>query len=236
MKFKLAAAGVLAVLVQASHASAGIGTVTYLGYVLNTQVVSGVLEAAPDVDNADLFGGGDLEFDPIEATFVYDTQQGFDTTDGSTFDELDGGSTFFTSSPLLSATFTVVNQTTMDEYTYNFTPDFYADVTTSTGTGNYNYIQEIAYSSAGDQTITYIEPDAPAPASLDQPFFGTGDGSGSYFNPGATNTGMFDSIVFDPLEVSVSYVPEPGAWALMIAGLGLTGAALRRGSRRRRIA
>ena len=44
-----------------------------------------------------------------------------------------------------------------------------------------------------------------------------------FFYPGPFFTGSFD-----PASVRIAYVPEPASWALMIAGFGLTGAALRR--------
>ena len=224
MKAKLLAA-VCAIVAasQAPHALAGTGTVTYFGVVDNTQTLNGHVEPAPDYDVAHLFGRGNLEGDFLTATFVYDTSRGFETTDGATYDELDGGSSFFTSSPLLSATLTVQNARTGKDYLYSFTPDYYADVYTSAG-----YLDEIGYSTAGDQTYTYIEPDDAGPTSLSQSFSGTGYGSGSYFDPGLTNTKTLDSIVFDTLSVNVTAVPEPSTWALMIAGVGLVGFALRR--------
>ena len=43
----------------------------------------------------------------------------------------------------------------------------------------------------------------------------------------------FGSFNVQHVESLVSGAPEPGVWALMIAGLGLVGAALRFGQRRR---
>lgn len=37
---------------------------------------------------------------------------------------------------------------------------------------------------------------------------------------------------FDPLAVSATHTPEPGTWAMMLAGFGMIGAALRRPRRR----
>ncbi len=232
MKFRLAAAGLLAGVCLAPSVFAGTATVTYFGIVDNTQDILGFVEPAPDYDNAHLFGGGNLEGDFVQAVFVYDTNLGIESTDGSTYDELDGGAAFATASPLISATLFVQQPTTSLVYDYTFTPDYYADVYTSSAQG---YIDDIATSTAGDNTYTYIS-ETSAPASLSQSYFGLGYGGGSYFDPAGTNTGKLDTIVFDTLEVSVSYVPEPGAWSLMIVGVGLTGAMLRLAGRRRGVA
>jgi hypothetical protein len=62
-------------------------------------------------------------------------------------------------------------------------------------------------------------------------------GSGSQTGPGpfayATNAGLayFQSVTIDSFEAALSStpsVPEPASWAMMIAGFGIAGAALRR--------
>jgi hypothetical protein len=66
-------------------------------------------------------------------------------------------------------------------------------------------------------------------ASLGAPLLVIGDGSGS--DPSGIGSMRVHGISFDnaPTEnVLVSTAPEPGAWALMLAGVGLAGAALRR--------
>jgi len=226
MRLKLALAASLSLLGQAPAASAALGTVTYFGVVDNTQLIYGFTEPAPDYDLAGLFGGGNLEGDLVEATFVYETNFGTPEGLSGQYDEVNGGVAFDATSPLLSATLTVEQPTTLDLYSYSFTPDYYAIAYTSA-----SEVAEIAYSSGGDQTYTYIDTSG-APTSLTESFSGYGYGGGSYFDPGGTTTGLFDTIVFDTLSVDVSVVPEPQAWTMMVAGLALTGATAR--SRRRR--
>ena len=224
----LGAALLIAAVTQAPSAIAGSATVSYFGVVNNTQSVLGQMESAPDTDLANLFGGGNLEGDFLTATFVYSTSLGSQTTDGQTYDERDGGLGYPAASPLLSATLSIDNALTGGVYSYTFSPNYYADIYTSAG-----FLDEIGYSTAGDQTYTYIQPTAAAPTTLTSSFSGLGYGPASYFNPGATNTGSLDTIVFDTLEVTVSAVPEPSTWALMIAGLGGLGLVLRRQKSRR---
>jgi hypothetical protein len=57
-----------------------------------------------------------------------------------------------------------------------------------------------------------------APARLDTPFHGQGYGTGLWK----------DKLGLTVLSVTVSPVPEPSTWAMLIAGFGLLGAALRK--------
>jgi len=230
MKLKLATACLVAALTQAPHALAQTtGTVTYFGVVANTQTFyfgdETVTEPAPDYDVADLFGGGNLEGDFVTATFTYSSAYGIESSDPGDYDELDGGSSYPVSNPLLSATFSVEQPTTLNVYNYTFTPGYYSDVYTSS-----SYIDDIGASTAGDDIYAYIEPAlGDGPTSLAQSYVGDGYGGGSYFDPAGTNTGLQDAIVFDVLQVSVtaSAAPEPSTWALMIAGIGAVGFGLR---------
>lgn len=54
------------------------------------------------------------------------------------------------------------------------------------------------------------------------------DGIRLAWGPDGFNVGM-DNIAFDVRRIDAGAVPEPGAWALMILGFGVAGAALRRG-------
>jgi hypothetical protein len=234
MKLKLATACLLAALVQAPHALATTGTITYTGIVSNTATYTydGVttVQTAPDYDVADLFGGGNLDGDFVFATFTYSSANAIEQYDNGVYDELDGGSSYPTGSPLISATFTVEQPTTLDLYSYTFTPDYYSDAYTSA-----SYIDDIAYSAAdnnfegGNDIYAYIIPGFDdGPTNLAQSYEGGGSGVGSYFLPSSTNTGELDSIVFNTIGVSVvAAAPEPSTWALMIAGLGAAGLGLR---------
>jgi len=227
MKLKLATACLLAALMQAPHALASTGTVTYFGVVDNTQTLyyanETVTEPAPDYDVADLFGGGNLEGDFVTATFTYSSGYGLESYVPGEYDELDGGSSYLTTDPLLSVTFSVQQPGTYNTYSYTFTPDFYGDVYTSK-----TYIDDEGTSTAGDSIDAYITYLSDGPTNLAQSYYADGYGSDSSFLPGATNTGQLDAIPFDVTEVSVvASAPEPSTWALMIAGLGAAGLGLR---------
>jgi hypothetical protein len=238
MKLKIATACLFATLAQAPHARATEGTVTYFGVVNNTQTLYGRTDTAPDYDVADLFGGGNLDGDFIVATFTYNSAFGFEESDPGVSEELLGGRSFTSGSPLISASFSIETPSTSANtsviYNYTFTPD-YSSSAYAGGTG----LEETGQSIAGDGFDTYIWPDAAGPTSLAQSFNSTGYGPGSDFLPGGTNTGQLDAIVFDTLDVTVtatptvSAAPEPGAWTLMVFGLGAVGMGLRYSRARR---
>jgi hypothetical protein len=222
MKLKIVTACLLAAvaLAQAPHALATeVGTVSYFGVVDNTETIYGRTEPAPDYDVAGLFGSTtvptNLEGDFITATFNYTSALGVETSTPGASDELDGGA-------LVSASVSIQDPTTLNIYTYTFTPDYASDAYTSMAG-----LSEDGYSTAGDQIYSYILSDAAGPTSLAQSFSSTGFGGGSYFLPAATNTGQLDAIVFDTLYVTVSATPEPGSWALMVLGVGAIGLGLR---------
>ena len=218
-------------------------TVTYTGVVNATQIaVNGAIEPTIDIDAADLFGGGNLEGYDFTAVVTYNTALGLETTDGQTFDERDGGASFYDysagiypASPITGETFTINNDS------YAFTPDYYADVTTqvalpatSSSPASSGFIQQTAVDTAGDNAILNYVTDA-APASLSRSFSSdTGAGGGYLLTPFVTVGGntVSDAISLDTVTVTVSATPEPASWALMIAGVALTGVALRYGRSR----
>ena len=232
MKAKFTAvASALVTLALAPHALASTGIVTYQGIVNNTQVVGNAYEPLPDVDGADLFGGGNLEGDQITASFSYSTALGPRSGFGDTYDQLVGGISFGTSSPITSATFTIENDN--QNYSYTYTPNYYALAYTQSSAAGQGFVEDTAYSENQDQALVAILA-SDAPASLFKSFSSAiAVTSGSYFDPGATNVAnVYDSIDFDTIDVTVSAVPEASTWALMIVGVGLTGIMLRRRLRR----
>ena len=233
MKLTLSGGLFIAALMQAPQASAVAVTASYFGIVDATQTIDGVSESAPDYDVANLFGGGNLEGDFITATFAYNTSLGIETNTASS-DELDGGLSFGASSPITSAVYQVQAPGSTATYTYSYTPDYEADVFVGSNdpdTGSAD-MHEVADSTSQDQSFAYLIPTSTPPSSLALSFSALGFGPGSYLDPGATNTGSLDNIVFDTLQLTVSAAPEPACWALMISGLAMIGAALRSGRRR----
>ncbi len=234
MKMKLALASLTAALMQVTHAFALPVTVTYSGVVAAIQDVNGIAEPAPDVDVANLFGGGNLEGDLISASFAYDTSLGVDLAQSGS-DELVGGTSYFASSPITSTTFSILAPGATSAYSYSYVPNFAASVFTGANEPNtgVNGLSATAFSTSGDTSLVYIGTKTPAPTNLASAFSAPGYGPGSYFLPAVTKTGAQDSIVFDALEVMVSPAPEPSDWTLMILGIGLVGGVLR-GCRRGR--
>jgi hypothetical protein len=107
--------------------------------------------------------------------------------------------------------------------------------TVSTGEGSWTYPPQTVSYGLGD--LVYFEASLLdglitsyyfVTAVKDQPY---GDGSSVFF-VGDTGQGVsildFGAYPTGPLTISPAAVPEPGAWAMMIAGFGLIGIAARR--------
>ena len=231
MKTKiLAMIGALAAIGYATHASAGIYTVTYKGTVVPADA------NATDTDVENLFGGGNLTGDAFTAVYTYNTSLGSETTTTTT-DQLVGGLDYYNSAtgapvaaPITSVTFTING----DSYTY--TPDYDAIAYASnTGKTAGEYIEEQAYSTAGDVSLMKLT-SATAPKSLSTTFTGTGSTTANYLDTAFVN-GQDDVIGFTTTSatvaaVAVSAAPEPSTWTLMILGMGGLGLAFRQAKRR----
>ena len=166
-----------------------------------------------------IFGGHAALGDPISAAFYYSTSvPDTRTTMLGISDEVSGSLDFGTDPVISRAVFT------SGAYTFSFTPDFYTDLFTSSG-----FNDAYAYDTAGNVSQTYIVPDIAAPTNLETLFTssGVGDGGGSMTQYSFVSDGN-TTIDFDATKIVVSAAPEPRAWALMIAGVGLVGLMLRR--------
>jgi hypothetical protein len=238
MRAKLAVLSALCALGSATYAHATSGSITYFGVVNATQTLNGHVESAPELDAAGLFGGGSLEGDHINATFLYDTANGTETLTPGMSDEVDGGSGNGGGLPITSVTFTVevpffikgdpVPQ--YHDYSYSFAPDYYADLLTST-----SGVQDTAYNEAGDSIQAYLVSDFAAPISFSQSFASSGYGPESFFNTAIGKDGTYDTIVFDTISVTVDAAPEPSTWMLSVLGVGVLGCALRLGRSHRQV-
>ena len=175
--------------------------------------------------------GGDLEGQAIQAVFFYDTSLGVETTDGSTFDEIDAGADYGVSA-VTAVTYSIAG------HSYEYVPDEFQDLTTQafTSASEPGFLSFAAYSSGGDESFVQIETQS-APALLSTPFQGQADPGSvgslyTYFLPGRTsNADQLDSITFNVTDVSssaVSVAPEPTTWWLLLLGTAVTGLALRR--------
>jgi hypothetical protein len=235
----LVAAAAACVTGFANSASATVMIATYTGTVTTGQDLTGEFGSQADLSGLSYV-----------ATFRYDTalgDPGFSSPPG--FDDRMGGSNYWLSgfaSPILAATLT------LEGVTRSFSVDSFGDIETAGGT-IYPTTDTYGYFFAGGDHVDAVPggyrdtalamslytPDGAA--SLDAPYSGS---KGSVFGP--NSTGQFEIIdqpdgsvpsynhyataTLSPETVSivVATVPEPGSWALMLAGFAGLGVALRR--------
>jgi len=192
------------------------------------------------VDPGGLFGEGaaSLVGDTYVATYTLDTTEGVHDASAPPYDAFRGGSVYGAISSPLSATLTI-NGVTLSiggnyqgladtDPTTPFTRRYAEDQTFSNGRFTDNFVTNVAY---------VVEPTITTPVPLT-----------SFTTPGGGNSGtaQFSTVCFDGScnlftsltlgagtvqigepQVSGS-VPEPATWAMMVAGFGGLGAALRR--------
>jgi hypothetical protein len=167
------------------------------------------------------------------ATYTYDkTLGGVQDTDGVSYDISYGGPVYgVAGSPILSASITI------NGVTRSLTGASGGYVYTHTSPLVEHYGYDYSYDGALEvkyDIYNYSYP-AGAPGSLDQNFGPVAAANGSGFMQWYAYDYTKDAYVefahasFDSGAVySVGAVPEPASWAMMIAGFGLVGTALRR--------
>ena len=187
-------------------------------------------------DQSGVFGTPETTLinDPFLAEFKFDTSKGVRTDLSPNYDLLE--KSFGNPDPLLSAVLTINGHT----YAFNHLdqdsisvaqPQQVSgatsfDTMSGTQTRNVSFITAYAQSSA-------------TPGSLDQSFAGPAlnfalfslDNFQVAYDDNGQSTYAYGSLNVDHVEsivTEVSAAPEPGVWALMIAGIGLMGAALHR--------
>lgn len=213
------AGAVGAALLAASPASASIMMATFTG--------------ATDFGGYDyggIFGpaGASLAYKNMSLTFTYDTEKG--ELIGGGAETRYGGTMWGTVSPILSAAITIGDVTqALDLSYYGYASSYAGEWTWLSGR------QETPGNNPGElQAVVYHD----APGDLDTPFFAYADGGGSLrlYKPDDYGEVLAETdFYFGGVEVtylgpspSPSAAPEPATWALLIAGFGLAGAALRR--------
>jgi hypothetical protein len=235
----LVAAAVACATGFASSASATVMIATYAGTVTTGQDLTGEFGSRVDLSGLSYV-----------ATFRYDTALG--STGFSSppdFDERAGGSSYWPSgfaSPILAGTLT------LEGVTRSFSFDSMGDVSMASGTTTFPAPDTYGYFFAGGYN-TGVAPGGDLESSLSMSIY-TLFGASSLSDPfsgslGSSlapySTGSF-SIIDQPdlgvptylhnasatlapetVSIAVASVPEPGTWALMLAGFAGLGAALR---------
>jgi hypothetical protein len=209
----------VALLAGVSPATAAVKTATYSGTVDQGLDTTGVFGPA----NTSLAGASYI------AIFTYDRTLG----SSNTISTSSGGSLFGTNSPIISASLTINN------ITWNIAGGADDFVRTIVGTEVEHHVssQKIVGVVTQKDQLTYRGFPPTAPASLDTnvaPVFAGGGGSfnirtqNNFTNAIMVNAqGSFAGDAIYSVD-DVAAVPEPASWAMLIAGFGLTGAALRR--------
>jgi hypothetical protein len=238
----LGAAALLAALGATSTASATEALVTYTGTILS------------GTDYAGIFGpaGADLARDKFVAQYVIDPSlAGIQLGGpGDDYEQYIGGSSSKGGSPVLSADLTINGQT------YDFTVGQYGNLygqnTTFPGLSSQQSHTDSSQITVNSILHTwfisnYIQTYGtnPIPKSLTTPFSYkamSGDGTGEqwwideYLDP-QTQTPTYDALgVFNSMTITVSSIPEPSAWTMLIAGftaLGFAAARRTKGSPQR---
>lgn len=216
-----AAAAAAAVLFAAPSASAAFYTVTF----------SGVLAQGEDVTG--LFGapGTDLAGAAYVATFHYRTDRGARLTVPGVSDLIYGGSDFGLAKPL-------GGEITIDGVTEQTCANQKSEAEADPGEVTYDATADLqAPTRTVDRSILAAASVPGQPASLDavlapQPaatvvsfeFYDARPGTGEVAIWAHGSADVPDPAARVAIAVSV---PEPGAWTLMLGGLGLAGAALR---------
>lgn len=217
----VAAAGLLA----AMPAAAIVKIATYSGIVSNGYDQTGVF-VAPDTD---------LTGYTWVAKFTYDKTLGaVQATDGVTYDLSAGGTGLGSpgGSPVIAATITINGVTKSVQTGYRgvirtaTSPEVRHDA-------SYNFDDGITYQ---DNSVVFIGNPPGAPASLDQNFGpvattlrqGSVDWLTYDYSRGTEIEYAYARVSSDAVYSVSSAVPEPANWALMIAGFGMVGGALRR--------
>ena len=224
LRFAIAATGA-AGLFAAIPAAAVVKVAKYTGTVTTGYDATGLFGAP----GASLAGYGYV------ATYKYDKTLGTLFTDGSTYERSTGGAEPSVSgpSPMLSSSITIngvtrtiagsweaVAETSTGPFVQHYASDFFDDGITQ----SFKYHQSYAYPAG-------------APASLDQSFGPVAAQGYGYIAWAMYDyaTGTLTENTYAYLGTntvySVSDVPEPATWALMIAGFGMVGGALRRQER-----
>ncbi len=225
MKAKLLAAAVaVAFVTGATSASAALVDVVYSGTVYDSNDLTGVF-GPPNTS---------LDGDPITVTYEFDTTQGI-TSASPTQNYAYGGGFYGASSPALSVVITV-DGVSVSAGAPNYIGEIYGYNDGSISEQLHeasNYSDNgVIFEDSGAETYIYNY-NGMLPASITTPFtyaVQPGDSTSGYFQiqtyTYATGAAQYASGSINIATLTVSVVPEPSTWAMMLigfAGLGFAG-------------
>ena len=218
LTYAIGALGVAA-LMASSAASAKIMVATWTGTVSSGSDVTGVFGPANSSLNGDTF----------TVKFTYDTDLGTRLTSPGVSDEVEGGSLYGVPSPLM-ATLTI-----------NGIPKTIAGIyQAALGQDDTTYVEDIAYDvyvTNNTQFLNFVDLRAYVPGvplNIEDSFapIAVNSYSGHFqlysYNGNSTFYQASGALTNDTYEIQPLAVPEPAAWVLMLTGLSLGGAMLRR--------
>jgi hypothetical protein len=219
---KYCAAGALAasVLAGAFGADAKVYTVIYSGYAGNFTPENVI----PLRDNLDWFGLGELQGAPFVVSYTFDNSMGFEQ-DAPPIIRLDGGVYEGASDPLISASVRI------NGVLHKFSPsngDDY-DFVDFTGSSRESSINPNPQGSLFG-LHNFFKSSSPLGATLETPVVLSGSGDGNLYL--SNGSAYVELINFNTTSMEVvsgaGPIPEAATWLLMLSGVALSGAALRR--------
>jgi hypothetical protein len=217
---RLAGACALMMAVAEPASAANLIRVTYTGIASNI------------LDPTGLFGAPRMNFSAeYVSTYLFDLDAGNHISTAS-YDQVFGGTAFGVESPLLDSTMTI------DGHTVHFGGGGGDQQLNQAHAFTESYASDFGLTGLWSYNFEIIHFDAPY--LLTSTFSAAGSGEGEFHIcqsqvGGCASVPVILQGSLAPQTISVATgVPEPGVWALMIAGFGLTGVALR--GRRRSLA
>ena len=187
-----------------------------------TQTWTGTVKSG--VDSANVFGGGSMAGKSFVATYVFDDSIGSVQINNGVEHSARVGSNLGSVTPNLSSSIAI------NGFTFNFVGTAYAEIYASREPG-FSYL-----SSSARTATTYLTNsvyDVTSAAFADPSFAFSGSVPSGFSSAGQFEFGG-EKLLFTNLTYSVAAapapaaVPEPASWAMMIGGLAVAGAAMRR--------
>lgn len=188
-------------------------------------------------DYAGQFGTAQAALDgqSFIASYLFDPAKGGNTVSTDSFTDTSGGSVSGSVSPLISATLTIGN------HTVNL-PGGYSDRFENVSLGDFGYQYSSVYSILNGPGYEFSDLDFTTagngfiiPATFSDYSSDVGPSSGLYqflrYGSDLPSEDVYATLNPNHLSISVSAVPEPATWVMMLAGFGMIGSAARRRSK-----